>query len=426
MRGIQSRRPVRPPAAALAVFRPLAIAIGLRYAGARRSFISFVGALCLGGLALSVAVLVFVQAVTAGFEAELRLRILAVVPHIVIAGRAPLSLAAEAEARRTIEGIDGVLAATSVVEGPGLLAAGGAVASVRLVGIEPADYARASRLADFAGASVAAGGFGLLLGAQAARHLGLVPGDDVTVVLPAVTTTLVGAFPRQKRFRVLGLVDTGSQLDRHAAYLHRADAARLFRLGAAVHGFHVAVAAPLAAEQVRRDVLDALGVADFAGRTWLRSLGGVHEAIGATRNMLFVLLSLLVAVAAFNLVSSLVMIVNERRGDVAMLRTLGCSAGLPIAAFVVHGLAIAVVGIGGGIGAGVVLGLAAEAGFPWLERLLDTPLMSEYLVTRLPIAFAIRDIALIAATSLGLCLLATLLPAWRAARLQPADVLRHE
>ena len=409
-----------------ALFRPLAVAIGLRYAGSRRSFISFVGALALCGLALSVAVLVFVQAVTAGFEAELRQRILAVVPHVVIAGRAPLSPAARTQSQKAIEGVAGVLAASAVVEGAGLLAADEAVASVQLIGIEPADYARASRLDDFAEAAVTAGSFGLLLGTQAARRLGVAPGDDVTVVLPAVATTLVGAFPRQKRFRILGFVDTGSQLDRHAAYLHRADAARLFRLGDAVHGFHVAVAAPLTAERVRRDALAALGAADFFGRTWLRSLGGIHEAIGATRNMLFVLLSLLVAVAAFNLVSSLVMIVGERRGDVAMLRTLGAAGRLPIAAFVVHGLAIAVVGVGLGIGGGMALGLAAEAGFPWLERLLDTPLMGEYLVSSLPIAFALEDIALIAATALGLCLLATALPAWRAARLQPAEVLRHE
>lgn len=408
------------------LFRPLAVAIGLRYAGSGRSFIAFVGTLALCGLALSVAVLVFVQAVTAGFEEELRQRILAVVPHVVIAGRAPLSPAASAEAQRTIEGVDGVVAASAVVEGPALLAAGGAVTSVQLIGIAPADYARASRLDDFADATVEAGSFGLLLGAQAARHLGLEVGDEATVVLPAVATTLIGAFPRQKRFRILGLVDTGSQLDRHAAYLHRADAARLFRLGTAVHGFHVAVAAPLAAERVRRDALAVLGVERFAGRTWLRTLGGIHEAIGATRTMLFVLLSLLVAVAAFNLVSSLVMIVGERRGDVAMLRTLGSPAQLPIAAFVVHGLAIAVVGVASGIGVGMGLGLLAEAGFPWLERVLDTPLMGEYLVSTLPIAFAWKDIALIAATSLGLCLLATALPAWRAARLQPAEVLRHE
>lgn len=408
------------------LFRPLALAIGLRYAGSGRSFISFVGALSLCGLALSVAVLVFVQAVTAGFEEELRQRILAVAPHVVIAGRAPLSPTVKAEAQQAIEGVSGVVAASAVVEGPALLATGGAVTSVQLIGIKPAEYARASRLGDFASASVEAGSFGLLLGIQAARHLGLDAGDEVSVVLPAVATTLVGAFPRQKRFRVLGLVDTGSQLDRHAAYLHRADAARLFRLGAAVHGFHVAVAAPLAAERVRRDALAVLGVERFAGRTWLRSLGGIHEAIGATRTMLFVLLSLLVAVAAFNLVSSLVMIVGERRGDVAMLRTLGSRARLPVAAFVVHGLAIAVVGVASGIGAGMGLGLLAEAGFPWLERLLGMPLMGEYLVSTLPVAFDLKDIAPIAATSLGLCLLATALPAWRAARLQPAEVLRHE
>ena len=157
-----------------------------------------------------------------------------------------------------------------------------------------------------------------------------------------------------------------------------------------------------------------------------RSLGNLYSAIEITRGMLFLLLSLLVAVAAFNLVSSLVMVVNQRRGDVAMLRTMGGLASLPISAFIVHGAAIAGAGVVLGIGAGLGLGLIAEAGFPWLEELLGTPLMSEYLITRLPVAFAAADIVRVAVTAFALCLLATLVPAWRAARLNPADVLRHE
>lgn len=409
------------------MIRPLALAVGLRYARSERSFIAFVGNLSLLGLALSVAVLVFVQAVTAGFERELRERILGVVPHLVVHGRQPVEPAAATAALATIERLPGVVAASPVVEGLGLVATSTAVAGIRLTGIDPDDYARVSRYKDYAPAALPRRGrFELLLGVQAARRLALAPGDQATVVLPAAVMTPAGPVPRQRRFRVVGILDTGSQLDRHAAYLHRDDAGRLFRLGDAVHGFHVSVAAPLQAEATRREAVAALGVRRYHGRTWLRSLGGMHEAIGTTRTMLFVLLSLLVGVAAFNLVSSLVMVVNERRGDVAMLRTMGSPARLPVAAFVVHGLAIAAIGIALGIGGGLLLGVVAEAGFPWLERVLDTPLMSEYLVSRLPVAFAVGDLVLIAATSLGLCLLATAVPAWRAARLLPAEVLRHE
>lgn len=417
------------------MLRPLFVAFGFRYARSRRRFISFVGGLSSAGLALSVAVLVFVLAVTAGFERELEQRILGVVPHVAVAGRTPVEPEAAAEARQLLEGIAGVVGASPVVEGVGLLATGAATAGIRLTGIDPADYPRVSRLEEFvAEPARSAGGlallraeeFGLLLGAQAARRLALAPGDEATVVLPAATVTPLGAFARQKRFRVLGVVDTASQLDRHAAYLHRADAAKLFRLGTAVHGFHVRVAAPLAAERTRYQALGLLGAERFRAGTWLRSFGGIHEAIGTTRSILFVLLSLLVAVAAFNLVSSLVMIVGERRGDVAMLRTLGSSSRLPVGAFVVHGAAIALFGTGVGIGGGALLAVLAKAGLPWLERLLGTSLMGEYLVSSLPVAFAPGDLTLVAATSLGLCLLATVLPAWRVARLNPADVLRHE
>ena len=413
------------------MFRPLAVNVGLRYARSRRSFISFVSALSLAGLALSVAILLFVQAVIAGFEQEVRERVLGVVPHVTVAARVPN--ADYAETLRAIRGVEGVVAASAVVEGAGLLATSERVLGAGLVGIAPERYAEVSRIFDFVlgeafafGEALEAGRFRVLVGIDAARRLGVGVGDDVTVVLPQAVVTPLGAFARQKRFQVAGLVATDSQLDRHAAYLHRDDAARLFRLGDAVHGFHVRLADPLAAATARQRILRAVGSRDYRAGTWQRTLGGVYNAIGTTKSMLYLLLSLLVAVAAFNLVSSLVMIVNERRGDVAMLRTLGSSAGLLVGAFVTLGVVIAAVGIGAGIAAGLALGVLAEAGFPWLERALGTSLMGEYLITRLPMRFTSVDIGQVAATALALCLAATIVPAWRAARLNPAEVLQHE
>ena len=413
------------------MFRPLAVNVGLRYARSRRSFISFVSALSLAGLALSVAILLFVQAVIAGFEQEVRERVLGVVPHVTVAARVPN--ADHAETLRAIRGVEGVVAASAVVEGAGLLATSERVLGAGLVGIAPERYAEVSRIFDFVlgeafafGEALEAGRFRVLVGIDAAQRLGVGVGDDVTVVLPQAVVTPLGAFARQKRFQVAGLVATDSQLDRHAAYLHRDDAARLFRLGDAVHGFHVRLADPLAAATARQRILRAVGSRDYRAGTWQRTLGGVYNAIGTTKSMLYLLLSLLVAVAAFNLVSSLVMIVNERRGDVAMLRTLGSSAGLLVGAFVTLGVVIAAVGIGAGIAAGLALGVLAEAGFPWLERALGTSLMGEYLITRLPMRFTSVDIGQVAATALALCLAATIVPAWRAARLNPAEVLQHE
>lgn len=408
------------------MFQPLAVNIGLRYARARASFIGFVSALALAGLALSVAVLVFVQAVVAGFEREMGERVLAIVPHVTVTGHAPVrDFRAVEEVVVNIEGVAGV---SAVAEGGALLATGTRVAGVSLVGVDPETYANVSRVFEFVAPAVplTAGRFDLLLGASLAERLGVAVGDTVTAVLPEAAVTPLGVFARQKQLRVAGLVATGSQLDRTSAYLARADAAKLFRLGDAVHGLHIAATDPLEAGVVRSRVTRSLGTHRFQGRTWFQSLGNLYNAIGVTKNMLFLLLSLLVAVAAFNLVSSLVMVVNERRGDIAMLRTMGGRSSTTVTTFGVLGLVIAGIGVALGVAGGLFFGLVAEAGFPWLEGVLGRRLMDEYLITTLPVAFAPGDIVRIVATALGLCLLATLLPAWRAARLNPADVLRHE
>ena len=410
------------------MFRPLPVNIGVRYARSRRGFISFISGLALGGLALSVAVLVFVQAVVAGFEREMNERILGIVPHVRVVSFG--SVDDDLRVVDTVRGIDGVIGVAAVVQGRGILANAGRVAGVNLIGVDPATYSRVSRIGEYMIDSSArmpeAAGFEILLGQRVAQRLGVAVGGDLTVVVPTTTVTPLGVFPRQKRLRVVGVVDTGSQLDRVSAYLHRDDAAKLFRAGALEHELHVKVAHALEAEAVRSRITDALAGEGFRAISWMASFGNLYAAIHYTKNMLFLLLSLLVAVAAFNLVSSLVMIVNERRGDIAILRTMGSRSGLVIGAFVVVGTVIAVVGIGLGVGAGIGLGAIAEAGFPWLEDVLGTRLMGEYLITALPVEFAMGDVVRVAATALVLGLAATLFPAWRAARLNPADLLQHE
>lgn len=408
------------------MFQPLAVNIGLRYARARASFISFVSVLSLAGLAISVAVLLFVQGIVAGFEREMNDRVLAIVPHVTVTGHAPLHDFGHAE--QLVAGVDGVAGVAAVVEGGALLATPTRVAGVNLVGVDLGTYAAVSRVFDFAKLAepLAAGRFNVALGVGLASRLGVSVGDTVTAVLPEATVTPLGTFARQKRLKVAGLVDTGSQLDRASAYLARDDAGRLFRLGDAVHGLHVAATDPLQADAVRSGVVRVLGAHRVRGHSWFSSLGNLYNAIGVTKNMLFLLLSLLIAVAAFNLVSSLVMVVNERRGDIAMLRTMGSPLSMTVTAFAVLGLVIAGIGVAAGVAGGLALGVIAEAGFPWLEAVLGVPLMGEYLITTLPVAFAVDDVARVVGTALALCLLATLLPAWRVAHLNPAEVLRHE
>ena len=203
------------------MFRPLAVNIGVRYARSRRSFVSFVSALALGGLAVSVAILVFVQAVVAGFEREMTERILGVVPHVRLAFLEPID-----DGRgllETIRGIEGVSGAAEVVQGRGLLVKANRKVGVNLIGFDPAAYSEVSRIGEFVVGREfrmpKAGGFEILLGEQAAGRLGVAVGEELTLVLPATTVTPLGVFARQKRLRVAGLVDTGSQLDRMSAYL---------------------------------------------------------------------------------------------------------------------------------------------------------------------------------------------------------------
>ena len=201
---------------------------------------------------------------------------------------------------------------------------------------------------------------------------------------------------------------------------------RCFAPNAAGTSLEISLERPLVVHDALGDIARALNVGHFSLRVWTQSFGPLHRAIATTKQMLFLLLSLLVAVAAFNLVSSLVMVVNERRGDVAVLRTVGGRTGQVVTAFLVLGGMVALVGIAVGVAVGVALGFGAEAGFPLLEAVLDTRLMAEYLVTELPVTFVGSDILRVVVTAFGLSLIACVYPAWRASRLNPADVLQHE
>ena len=412
--------------AALLMFRPIAVNVGLRYARSRRSFVSFVSVLALVGLALSVAVLVFVQAVAEGFDRELETRILRLTPHVTAMARGPgQDMAAALAAARALPGVRG---AAAVVSGVALAAAGEQVAGVLLTGVEPDEYQAVSQVFEHVegDAGLARGSFRVVLGGLLAERLGVAPGDSVGLAAPQGSVNPLGAFPRQKRFVVTGIAHTASQLDATLAVAHRADVAALFRAHPAGTRLEIALDRPLLVHEALGDVARALSMGHFSLRVWTQSFGPLHRAIATTKQMLFLLLSLLVAVAAFNLVSSLVMVVNERRGDVAVLRTVGGRTGQVVTAFLVLGGLVALVGIALGVAAGVALGYGAEAGFPLLEAVFDTRLMAEYLVTELPVAFVASDILRVVVTALGLCLVACVYPAWRASRLNPADVLQHE
>lgn len=408
------------------VINQVALAVGTRYARSRRSSISFISVVAAAGLALSVGVLVLVVSVINGFERELQNRVFGLLPHLSLYGRDPLPISAEDQSLlRAVPGVSGV---AGFVQGVGLAAVENDVASVAITGIDPATYSQVSDLFDFVptGAELVPGEFGLLLGAGVAAALKVEVGDKVTLVLPSATVTPAGLFPRQKRFVVQGLVRSRSEVDATAAYIHLADAQRLFRLGNNIQGYQLRLDDLFAAGEVANASLEALGHDRVFARTWMRTHGTLYHAIGVQKTTMFVLLSFLVAVAAFNLVSTLVMVVDQRSGDVAIMRTLGSDTATVVGAFVFLGATLGAFGVGAGLLVGSGLTLALPSIYAWVTDTFGLDLMNQYFVSYLPVEIRLQDLLGISVTALVLCVLSTFYPALRAAGLRPSEVLAHE
>ncbi len=409
----------------------LAAELGVRYAFSRRGSGALIGWVAIAGLALSVAVLVVVLSVVNGFERELRERVFGVLPHAGLWGDQPF-VPSTLEASK-LTAVPGVLAAVPIVQGSALAVAGDAVQGVLLTGAEPAAYRHVSGMESFLGPTGATtldalrpGGFGVILGARLASRLGVGVGDPVRLMLPLGSLTLAGMLPRQKRFQVVALLRSGSELDARAAFIHLADAQRLFRLGGKAHGYQLRLADLDAANALAGQAVRRLGEDRFFARTWQHSHGNLHRAIGAQKATLFVLLAFLVGVAAFNLISTLIMTVEQRGADIAILKTMGAASAPLIGCFVLLGALIGVVGILIGVACGTAVAAGLPAVFAWVNDGLNLDLMSQYFISYLPVAIWPSDLARIATVSFTLCVACTLYPAWRAARLLPSRVLAHE
>lgn len=406
--------------------KAVAWSVGSRYAFSRGSAISFISIVAVAGLALSVAVLVVVVSVVNGFERELKERVLGMLPHLTLYGREPVAVSPnELEALRQLPGVTGVV---PFIQSAGLVAVPDKVSGVLITGIEPEQYADVSDLHLYVEPPVAlvAGEFGVLLGAGLANELRVTPGDRVTLVLPNATVTPAGLFPRQKRFTLKGIVRSKSEVDGRAAYIHQRDAQRLFRLGARVHGYQMRLADLFQANQIAQLALESTGRERMFARSWMRTHGNLYRAIGIQKTTMFVLLSFLVGVAAFNLVSTLVMVVDQRSSDIAILRTLGSDTTTIVSAFVLLGAALGTTGIVAGLLVGSVVSALLPGLYAWASSSFGLDLMNQYLVSYLPVDVRLEDLLGISLTALLLCIASTLYPAWRAARLQPSEVLAHE
>jgi len=407
--------------------------IGTRYlrSAHRRGFVSFVALMSVCGLTLGVATLIVVLSVMNGFERELRTRILAVTSHATLTGLSGTlpdwrTLAQRARLQ------SGVQAAVPYVESQAMLANGPAMAGATVRGVLPEEERTATGLAQRVTqgslADLTAGGYGIVLGSALAQELGVRLGGTVVVIAPQGTATPTGVVPRMRRFRVVGIFTSGMyEFDRGLALTHMADAARLFHLGDEVTGLRLALTDPLHAPQVAVRVARALG-GDFYVSDWTQNHANFFRSIEITKSMMFVILLMLVAVAAFNIVATLVMIVKEKQTDIAILRTLGAAPRNVLATFAVQGVLIGLAGTVLGAALGTLVADNIEKLVGGLERLTGEQFIdaSVYYLSDLPAYVERLDVLRVCSVAFLLCALATVYPAWRAARTAPAEALRHE
>ena len=414
------------------MFRPIELAIGLRYTRAKRRnhFISFISLASMLGIAIGVTALITVISVMNGFEGELRQRILGMVAHATISG-AGQPMLDWTIAVDTAKKDPRVLGAAPYIEREAMLQ-GGRTQGTLLRGIDPAQESEVSELnakivkGEFG--ALQSGAFNILLGSELALWLGVDVGDQVTVFVPEFRSTPVGVMPQMKRFTVVGLFTAGMQeYDRQLAVIHIGDAQRLLRMGEGVTGVRLKLRNMFDGWKVARDLSDHLG-SFYRIRDWSADHANFFRAIRMEKTVMFIILSLIIGVAAFNLVSSLVMLVTDKQADIAILRTLGMSPRSIMAVFVVQGSLIGVVGVILGLMGGVSLTLNLQWVVKAIEGLLGTELMPAdvYYITGVPTELRHWDVLQITLVALCMSMLATLYPAWRAARTEPAAALRYE
>jgi len=407
--------------------------IGLRYTRAKRRnhFISFISLTSMAGIALGVAALIVVLSVMNGFQKEVRARILGVASHIELRGAgAPLadwrSVAAEARRHPRVQ------AAAPFVNAQGLLSTGQSVRGTLIRGVLPEDeekvgdigrHMRAGRLD-----ALKPGEFGIVLGADLARALGVLTGDRVVLIAPQGQVTPAGLIPRLKQFTVVGVFEVGMfEYDSGLALVHLEDAQRLYQMGEAVSGVRLRLDDLFAARAVAGELRATLGPAVYAS-DWTRSHANYFRAVEIEKRMMAIILTLIVAVAAFNIVSTLVMLVTDKQADIAILRTLGAAPGSIVQIFMIQGSLIGVIGTAAGVAGGVLLGWNVDVVVPFIENLLGFKFLAKdvYYISDLPSDVQAGDVATVAATAFALAFAATIYPSVRAARVNPAEALRYE
>ena len=398
----------------------------------RRGFVSFVALISVMGLTLGVATLVVVLSVMNGFERELRTRILSVTSHAMLMGIHG-TIDDWREVQQAVQREPGVISAAPYIETQALVANKKRVKGVMVRGVLPAEEARTTGLGQHltAGAltDLKDGAYNVILGINLAKELRVGVGEDIVIIAPEGTATPSGLVPRMRRFHVTGLFQSGMyEYDNTLALVHMQDAARLYRLGDAVTGIRMTLQDPMRSISTLMSLMRTLGPDKFNGTDWTHTHVNFFRAIQTTKSMMFVILLMIVAVAAFNIVSTLVMIVKEKQSDIAILRTIGVGPKNVLAMFAVQGVLIGLAGTLLGAGLGILLAHNIQSIISGIERTFHVQFMdaSVYFMSELPAYVETGDVIRICVVAFVLCALATIYPAWRASRTAPAEALRHD
>lgn len=409
----------------------LPLGIGLRYLAAKRRnhFISFISASSMVGMTLGVAVLILVLSVMNGFDRELRERILGMVPHGVLYESGGIKdWQALAEEVKTYPGVVAVAPLTRL---QGMMGHGGSVKGVLVTGVDPAAEKDVSILPNHIKTgsleALTPRSFGVLLGDLLAKRLGVKEGDRVTLMLPEATLSPAGVLPRVKRLTVVGTFSVGAELDANLAVVNLVDAGKLGRQRGEAQALRIRFENLFDAPDMIWKLVNGLD-GYYSGSDWTRTHGNLFAAIRMEKTMIGLLLLIIVAVAAFNIISTLVMVVTDKQADIAILRTMGARPGTIMMIFMVQGLSIGMVGVLLGTGLGILAALSISDVVAWAEQAFGFQILNAdvYFISYLPSQLQWSDVAVVTSASLLLSFLATLYPSWRASRVQPAEALRYE
>ncbi|WP_196157867.1 lipoprotein-releasing ABC transporter permease subunit [Reinekea sp. G2M2-21] len=413
------------------MFHSLPFYIGMRYLRAKRRnhFISFISGVSMAGLTLGVMVLIIVLSVMNGFDREMRTRILGMVPHAQIYRTGAMNDAESVRQEALKHPM--VLGASAYIESQGMVSGNDRTQGALITGVDPETIRSVSILPDHMVqgdiSQLAEQPFGAIIGETLARILNIGVGEKITVIVPEISVNIASMQPRFKRFTVVGIFKVGAELDANLVVTHVDDLGKLLLYGGAVDGVQLKTTDLFKARQVALEVGQNLPQIYYVS-DWTRTQGNLFQAIQLEKKMVGLLLFMIIAVAVFNIVSSLVMLVTDKQGEIAVLRTLGATSRQILGVFIVQGTAIGVIGIVIGVALGILGALTVADILAWIESFFNIEFLNSnvYFINYIPSELKMSDVYLISGATFLISVLSTIYPAWKASRISPAEVLRYE